>query len=96
MHAPRALQNSSPPRSLEGFVADLAGALEAASKAERVLVCAGGTTSEDQDRKSLLLDQHALLVGLAEAVSRHELTAPLIVAIMAPGQVAVPVRVSRP
>lgn len=64
-------------------------ALHAAASADYVLVCAGATTSEDQDRTTLMLDQHSLLVGLSAAAAKGTLTQPLIVAAMAPGQLAV-------
>jgi len=66
-----------------------ADALAAAAGASHLLVCASGTTSEDQDRPNLRVDQHDLLVALAAAAHSGELGVPLVVALMAPGQLAV-------
>ena len=69
---------------------DVAPALHAASQAAYVLVCASGTTSEDQDRPTLRLDQHSLLTQLSSARADGSLgSAKLIVAAMAPGAIAV-------
>ena len=70
---------------------DLADALAIATPAtaDYLLVCAGGVTFEDADRPTLKVDQHDLLVGLAAAASSGALHVPLVVALMAPGQLAV-------
>ena len=67
----------------------VAEALAAAGQARALLVCASSVTSENADRSSLKLDQHELLVGLSAAAASGALTVPLVVALMAPGAVAV-------
>jgi beta-glucosidase len=67
----------------------LGAALGAASGADVVLACGSGVTWESEDRRTLKLDQHDLLAGLAAARKAGTLAAPLVVAVMAPGQVAV-------
>lgn len=66
----------------------LGEALAAAANADVVLACGSGVTRESEDRRTLRLDQHELLTGLAQAASTGELAVPYVVAVMAPGQVA--------
>jgi beta-glucosidase len=66
----------------------LSEALEAAAAADVVVACGSGVTYESADRRTLRLDQHDLLIGLSEASISGQLGAPLVVAVMAPGQVA--------
>ena len=68
----------------------VADAIAVAAGADYVLVCAAGTTTEDDDRATLRLDQHELLVGLSAASTDGTLGgAHLVVAAMAPGAIAV-------
>lgn len=72
--------------------ADDALALVETHRATVIVACGGGTTHENEDRPSLQLDQHGLLVGLSRAArdpQRVPPMPPLVVAVMAPGQVAV-------
>lgn len=68
---------------------DVDAALTAAAAADVVVACGSAKTWESEDRRTLRLDQHALLSGLAEARAARTLAVPLVVAVMAPGQVAV-------
>jgi len=71
--------------------ADDALALVETHRATVIVACGGGTTHENGDRPSLRLDQHDLLVSLSRAardLQRVPPMPPLVVAVMAPGQVA--------
>ena len=61
----------------------VADAVSAAHDADVVLACGGGVTQESYDRSSLRLDQHDFLSEL----SQQEGLPPLVIAVMAPGQV---------
>ena len=64
---------------------DLDAARAAAAGADVVVACGGGRAQEASDRSTLKLDQHDLLVALAQVSDLP----PLVVAVMAPGAVAV-------
>ncbi|KAL1528575.1 hypothetical protein AB1Y20_009916 [Prymnesium parvum] len=70
---------------------DMAAARNAMARADIAIACAGTTSAEASDRRSLELDQHDFLSALASYVKSGEAPSiPLVVVALAPGQLVVP------